>query len=111
MAPDVDVLVALAAAHAKPVAPEGYYMGGLLVSTRWRRHGIAEALTRARMAWIFERASEAWYVTNARNTASLMRHAKLGFGEVRRDFSFPGVSCDGGVGVLGRARRDVLGPG
>ncbi len=29
------------------VAPEGYYMGGLLVETSSRRRGIGEALTRA----------------------------------------------------------------
>ncbi|MGO9959560.1 MAG: N-acetyltransferase family protein [Solirubrobacteraceae bacterium] len=87
------------------VAPEGYYMGGLLVASRWRRRGIAEALTRARMAWAFEHAPEVWYFTNARNTASLALHAKLGFVEVTRSFSYPTVSFDGGVGVLGRALR------
>ena len=57
------------------VAPEGYYMGGLLVETSSRRRGIGEALTRARMHWVFERAPEAWYFTNARNRASLALHA------------------------------------
>lgn len=87
------------------VAPEGYYMGGLLVASVWRRRGIGEALTRACLAWASERASEAWYFTNARNEASLALHAKVGFLEVTRDFVYPGVSFDGGVGVLGRALR------
>jgi ribosomal protein S18 acetylase RimI-like enzyme len=89
------------------VAPDGYYMGGLLVAPQLRRRGIAEALTRARMAWTFERAPEVWYFTNARNLASIALHAKLGFGEVTRTFSYPNVSFDGGVGVLGRALRDA----
>jgi ribosomal protein S18 acetylase RimI-like enzyme len=87
------------------VAPDGYYLGGLLVGTRWRRRGIAEALTRARMAWAFERAPEAWYFTNAGNAASLALHAKLGFVEISRDFWYPNVTFEGGVGVLGRALR------
>jgi ribosomal protein S18 acetylase RimI-like enzyme len=87
------------------VAPEGYYLGGLLVASRWRRCGIASALTRARMAWAFEYAPEVWYFTNARNTGSLALHAKLGFVEVTRSFSYPNVSFDGGLGVLGRALR------
>jgi ribosomal protein S18 acetylase RimI-like enzyme len=96
-------------ADAPPdVAPQGYYLGGVLVGSRWRRRGIAEALTRARMAWAFARAPEVWYFANARNAASLALHAKLGFVEVTRSFSYPGVSFDGGVGVLGRARRDEV---
>jgi ribosomal protein S18 acetylase RimI-like enzyme len=95
------------AADAPPnVAPAGYYMGGLLVASAWRRRGIAEALTRARIAWTFERAAAAWYFTNARNQASLALHAKVGFVEVTRDFSFPNVSFEGGEGVLGRVLRE-----
>ncbi|HLW95179.1 MAG TPA: GNAT family N-acetyltransferase [Solirubrobacteraceae bacterium] len=93
---------------APDVAPEGYYLGGVLVASRWRRRGIAEALTRARMVWAFARAPEVWYFANARNAASLALHAKLGFVEVTRSFSYPGVSFDGGIGVLGRARRDEV---
>jgi ribosomal protein S18 acetylase RimI-like enzyme len=92
------------------VAPEGYYMGGLLVETSSRQRGIGEALTRARMQWVFEHAPEAWYFTHARNLASLALHAKLGFIEVTRDFVYPRVSFDGGVGVLGRALRPTDSP-
>jgi hypothetical protein len=49
------------------------------------------------------RAPEAWYVTNARNHRSLRLHERLGFREVTRDFVFPGVTFEGGVGVLSRA--------
>jgi len=42
----------------------------------------------------------AWYFTNARNEASLRLHRELGFREVTRDFSYPGVTFEGGVGIL-----------
>jgi ribosomal protein S18 acetylase RimI-like enzyme len=87
------------------VAPAGYYLGGLLVGSAWRRRGVGQALTQARMAWAFARAAEVWYFTNARNQASLALHAALGFVEVTRDFVYPGVSFEGGVGVLCHARR------
>ncbi|MGZ6697965.1 MAG: N-acetyltransferase family protein [Solirubrobacteraceae bacterium] len=87
------------------VAPEGYYVVGLLVDPGWRRRGVGLALTRARMAWAFQRAGEVWFFANARNCASLDLHARLGFVEVTRDFVFPGVSFDGGVSVLCRAAR------
>jgi hypothetical protein len=57
------------------------------------------------MAWVFERAPDVWFFANARNRASLNLDAELGFVEVTRNFVFPGVSFDGGVGVLGRASR------
>jgi ribosomal protein S18 acetylase RimI-like enzyme len=72
-------------------APEGYYMGGLLVDSGCRRRGLGRALTAARLAWAFERAPEAWYFTNARNAGSLALHEELGFALVTRDFVFPGV--------------------
>ncbi len=40
---------------------------------------------------------------NARNRASIALHAAFGFEEVTRDFEVPGVTFEGGVGVLFRA--------
>lgn len=85
-------------------APAGWYLVGLVVDPAHRRAGIGEALTRARLAWVLERAGEAWYFANAANRASLDLHARLGFVEVTRDFTIPGVEFEGGVGVLGRHR-------
>jgi hypothetical protein len=62
------------------------------------------------MAWAFERAGEVWFFANACNRASLDLHARLGFVEVTRDFVFPGVCFDGGVGVLCRAARQQPSP-
>ena len=85
------------------VAPAGYYLTGLLVAPAYRRRGLGEQLTRARMAWTAERATEIWFFANAANRASLLLHQGLGFREVTRDFTYPGVTFTGGVGVLCRA--------
>jgi GNAT superfamily N-acetyltransferase len=78
---------------------------GLLVDERWRRSGLGERLTAARLAWVWEHAQACWFFANARNRASLDLHAKLGFHEVTRAFTFPGVTFDGGEGFLGQAVR------
>jgi ribosomal protein S18 acetylase RimI-like enzyme len=85
-------------------APPGFYLGGVVVDPRFRRRGIGLALTRARIELVFTMADEVWYFTNARNTPSIAMHAHLGFTEVTRDFWFPGVTFEGGQGILFRAR-------
>lgn len=87
------------------IAPEGYYLGGVVVVDAMRRRGVGEAITRARMKWAFERAPELWYFANARNRVSLEMHAKLGFVEVTRDFEYPGATFVGEIGVLCNANR------
>ncbi|MHB1509510.1 MAG: GNAT family N-acetyltransferase [Acidimicrobiales bacterium] len=89
-------------------APAGWYLGGLVVATEWRRRGAGEALTRARLDWVAERATEVWYYANAGNRASLALHAALGFKEVTREFTIVGVSFGGGGGVL--CRKMFQGP-
>jgi ribosomal protein S18 acetylase RimI-like enzyme len=86
------------------VAPAGYYLGGVLVDPSARRYGVGRALTVARMEWVRERADELWYLANARNEASLEMHQDLGFEEVSREFTFPGVTFEGGEGVLAVVR-------
>ena len=85
-------------------APAGWYLGGLVVAPEWRSCGVGAALTRVRIEWVSERADEVWYYANARNVVSLALHAAVGFEEVTRDFSVPGVSFEGGSGVLCRLR-------
>jgi ribosomal protein S18 acetylase RimI-like enzyme len=87
-------------------APPGWYLMGLVVAPEYRRRGVGRALTTARLDAIAARAPEVWYFANARNQASLDLHARLGFVEVTRDFWFPDLTFDGGVGVLARARFD-----
>lgn len=86
------------------VAPDGYYLVALIVAPAWRRRGIGERLTTARVAWVAQRADTVWYFANARNGATLDLHRRLGFVEVSRQFTFAGVTFGGGNGVLLRAQ-------
>lgn len=81
-------------------APPGWYLSGVIVVPEYRRRGIGRRLTQARLGWIGERASRAFYFTNARNQVSIDLHRDLGFVEVTRDFTFPGVTFEGGSGIL-----------
>jgi RimJ/RimL family protein N-acetyltransferase len=85
-----------------PGMPGGYYLTGLLVDPAWRRRGIANALTRARLRWVFQRSNEVFYITDSTNEASLLQHATLGFQEVRR---VPGTDFTDGEAIL--VRLDV----
>jgi ribosomal protein S18 acetylase RimI-like enzyme len=84
--------------------PHGYYLTGLFVLPEQRGMGIGTELTRVRLDWIGERAADAWFFANARNTASIELHRRLGFEEVSRRFSFPGLTFEGGEGILFRLR-------
>ena len=81
-------------------APAGHYLGGVNVLPEYRRRGIGSALTRPRLEWIFDRAPEAWFFTNARNLASIELHSRLGFREIARASELHGVAFEGGVGIL-----------
>jgi ribosomal protein S18 acetylase RimI-like enzyme len=80
--------------------PEGWYLGGVIVTPAMRRRGIGDRLTRERLAWIGGRASRAWYFVNARNRASIDLHDRLGFREEARGIAVPGLTFTGGVGLL-----------
>ncbi|MDO0924059.1 GNAT family N-acetyltransferase [Streptomyces sp. TG1A-8] len=95
--------VALLPENPDDGAPSGYYLTGVTVAVRWRRRGIGKSLTRWRMAWAWQRASEVWCFVSAQNRASLDLHDALGFAEVRRADRLQGVSFDCGEGVLLRA--------
>jgi aminoglycoside 6'-N-acetyltransferase I len=92
----------LAAGEAAPGTPAGCYLSGVLVEPAWRRRGIATALTRARLRWVFDRTDEAFYVTGADNIASLYLHAALGFQEIKRIDSDRSAA---GVDVLSRLTK------
>jgi len=81
-------------------APEGWYLMGVIVSREFRRLGVASELTERRLQWIAERADEAYYFANAMNQPTIDLHEKMGFRELTRDFSFPGVQFTGGAGIL-----------
>jgi ribosomal protein S18 acetylase RimI-like enzyme len=91
---------------AAPVnaAPAGYYLIGLVVDPRWRRRGVARAVTRTRLAWISQRAAEAWYFADRANTVSIRLHERAGFATVTDDFWFPTVTDGGGSHLLGQVQ-------
>ena len=82
------------------VAPEGWYLAGVVVRPEWRRRGIGDRLTAARLEWVARRATSAYYFVNARNTVSIDLHRRFGFVEIARRFTFPGASFVGGQGIL-----------
>ena len=85
------------------IAPAGWYLSGVIVAEGYRRRGIGRRLTQARLSWIAERACVAYYFANARNRATIELHRPFGFVEVTRDFTFPGASFEGGLGILFKA--------
>lgn len=85
-------------------APAGHYLGGVTVDPNSRRLGVGTALTEARLAWIWERSVDAWYVVNIQNTASIALHERWGFEEVARAPQFHTTAFSGGTGILLRAR-------
>ncbi|HEY3560137.1 MAG TPA: GNAT family N-acetyltransferase [Kribbella sp.] len=89
--------------HPPNVAPDGYYLIGLIISPDWRRHGIGELLTRERMRWTAERAGEIYSFANLANGAILDLDKRFGFTEVTRDFTFPNAPLKPGTCVLLRA--------
>lgn len=89
--------------HLAPetLAPSGWYLTGVVVDPPSRRCGVGELLTLARLDELRQRgAQQVWFFANARNQASLALHERVGFREVSRRFTIPGVTFDGGVGVL-----------
>ena len=90
-------------------APAGHYLGGLTVDPGWRRQGIATTLTDARMAWIAQRADQAYYVVNATNDASINLHRRWSFVEIARAPQLTGIPFTGGAGLLMRASSGPTG--
>ncbi|MFC1851826.1 GNAT family N-acetyltransferase [candidate division CSSED10-310 bacterium] len=83
-------------------APPGWYLQGIIVDPAYRRLGIASELTQRRLHWLAGRASEAYYFCNAQNQVSIDLHQHFGFKEMTRNFTFPGVTFQGGIGILYR---------
>ena len=78
---------------AEPAAaPKGWYLLGLVVDEAWRRRGIGETLTTARMGWVAQRADRVYYFTSRHNVASQALHRRLGFVEYPGDWVPPGGS-------------------
>jgi len=63
-------VVGVAKTHIHPdpegSSPAGNYLGGVVVAPGFRRRGVGLDLTRARLDWIWPRASTAYYFTKSR---------------------------------------------
>jgi aminoglycoside 6'-N-acetyltransferase I len=94
-------------AHSDGEAPAGHYLGGVMVDPSYRCQGIASALTRARLDWIWSQADHAYYFANEQNTASIRLHAKFGFCALGSFSTVHGVTADNGQSklILFKARR------
>lgn len=97
-------VVGVAKTHLHPDpddgAPAGHYLGGVVVAPGFRRRGVGFALTRARLDWIWSRASTVYYFTNEHNMASIRMHETLNFRPVARFSEIRGVTADDGRSEL-----------
>lgn len=77
--------------------PDGWYLLGLVVSPQFRRHGVGQQLTAARLGWLAARSARVWYFVSSTNHASIDLHTKLGFQLIATTIAVPGVTfTDGG---------------
>ena len=82
------------------LAPAGFYLGGVEVRADWQGHGIATALSQARIAWVAKRSDRIYCVVNARNTASLKLQERLGLYPIATAARFGSVEFSGGASFL-----------
>jgi ribosomal protein S18 acetylase RimI-like enzyme len=87
---DLAVLIGAGDAAAWSDTPAGWYLLGVVVHPKWRRRGIGAALTRERMRWVAQRATEIYYFTHRNNRASQALHERFGFVNVLGDWIPPG---------------------
>lgn len=76
--------------------PGGHFLGGIVVAPEYRRRGVATALTKNRLDWIWSVAGTAYYFANEHNIASIRMHESLGFRELGRFANIHGVTADDG---------------
>jgi len=86
-------------------APAGHYLMGVRIMTAHRGKSVGSMLVAARLELIRRAGGDqAYYFTNARNTASIATHRRWGFEEQARAPRFRGVPFGGGEGILFAAR-------
>lgn len=87
-------------------APDGWYIGWLVVHPAWRRRGVADRMVQHMLGWTAGRSDRLHSLVNARNQASLDLHARHGFREIARACELAGITFDGGAGLLLEARTE-----
>lgn len=71
-----------------------------MVRPSHRQHGVASALTHARLEWIWKHADHAYYFANEHNTASIRLHEIFGFCALGSLSTIHGVTADNGQSKL-----------
>ncbi|MCE1247546.1 MAG: GNAT family N-acetyltransferase [Firmicutes bacterium] len=82
------------------IAPEGWYLLGLIIAPGYRRQGIGRRLTQERIDYLKNKTDKIYYFVNKRNTVSIEMHKEFNFTEITRDFVFPGAIDKTGEGIL-----------
>lgn len=86
--------------NKKRDVPFGWYLMGVIVDKQFRRMGVGELLTKARLEKIKASGKKAYYFANSQNQSSIDLHVPFGFKEVKRGPDFLGIKMDGGEGIL-----------
>lgn len=74
------------------LAPDGWYLLGLIVDPRFRRRGVGRRLTEERLRWLRGRTDKVWYFASSANQASIDLHTEFGFRLATENLELPGVS-------------------
>lgn len=77
------------------LAPNGWYLTGIVVDPSRRRCGVGRGLTATRLNWLRGRTDRVWYVVSGRNRAMIDLHASFGFVRVAGRITFPGTAFTG----------------
>ena len=85
--------------HPNSVAPDGWYLLGLVVDPDFRRLGVGRRLTAERLRWLRGRTDRVWYFASNANRASIDLHTDFGFSLSAENVDLPGVSFTG-TGLL-----------
>ena len=81
-------------------APSGWYLMGVVVKPEFRRHGIGRRITEERLIRIFKNSTEAYFIVDSNNQASIQLHKELGFKKISEGEGFLKVKFDNGKGYL-----------
>ena len=81
-------------------APSGWYLMGVVVKPEFRRRGIGRRITEERLMRIFKNSTEAYFIVDSNNQASIKLHEELGFKKISEGEGFLKVKFDDGKGYL-----------
>jgi len=76
----------------KYLAPEGWYLAGIIINQKYRRLGVGTKLTKVRIEEVKKNTKKVYYFADSKNKTSIVFHEKLGFEFLTNQFSYPGCS-------------------